>query len=252
MSLRAILLATASTFALAGTAAAADLAIKARPMPVAAFNWTGCYAGLSAGAARHNAKTDISDVTFYEGYSSQTLEYSKFGGAAGAQVGCNWQSRNFVFGVEADWNWLGTSYSNLIQHVDSAETSSVTNDAKGLATLRARFGFDWDGTLLYGTTGIGWINTKNHFNVNAIWSGNGLPKGGNFSSSKWTPAFVAGAGIEHMLTRNWSVRGEVLWAWANTVTAPALDPLYFEDGNTVKYTSALTVWRLGVNYRFGP
>jgi outer membrane immunogenic protein len=250
MNLRSILLATASTFVLAGAASAADLALKARPMPVAAFSWTGCYAGLSAGGARHNAKSDISDVTFYEGYSSQTLDYSKWGGAAGAQVGCNWQSRNFVFGVEADWNWLGTSYSNTIQHVDTAETSSVTNDAKGLATLRARFGFDFDGTLLYGTAGIGWLKTENYFNVNAL-SG-GVPKGGNFSSSKWTPAFVAGAGIEHMLTRNWSVRGEVLWAFADTVTAPALDPNYFADGNTVKYTGTLNIWRLGVNYKFGP
>jgi len=249
MRLRSILLATASSFAVAGTAAAADLAIKA-PVPVMTYNWTGCYAGLSAGGARHNPKSDISDITMYEGYSAQTLDYSKWGGAAGAQVGCNWQSRRFVFGVEADWNWLGTNYSNVIQHVDSAETSVVQNDAKGLATLRARFGFDWDGTLLYGTAGIGWLKTENFFTVNAI-SG-GIPKGGNFSSSKWTPAFVAGAGIEHMLTRNWSVRGEVLWAFADTVTAPALDPHYFADGNTVKYTSTLNVWRLGVNYKFGP
>ena len=120
-----------------------------------AYNWTGCYVGLSAGGARHNAKSDISDITLYEGYSSQTLDYSKWGGAAGAQVGCNVQSRNFVFGVEADWNWLGTNYSNVIQHIDSAETSTIQNNAKGLATLRARFGIDWQGTWLYGPASAG-------------------------------------------------------------------------------------------------
>ena len=249
MRARSLLLATVSTIVLAGSASAADLAFKAAPPPVAVYNWTGCYIGGSVGGARHNVKTDNSDVTFYEGYASQTLDYSKWGGAAGAQVGCNVQHRNFVFGVEADWNWIGANSSNTIQHVDSGETSTVTNDVKGLATLRARFGFDLDGTLLYGTAGIGWLKTENNFNVNAL-SG-GVPKGGNFSSSKWTPAFVAGAGIEHMLTRNWSVRGEVLWAFADTVTAPALDPNYFSDGNSVKYTSTLNIWRVGVNYKFG-
>ena len=50
---RRIGIAVASAIALGvgglGMASAADMAVKARPMPVVAFNWTGCYIGVNAG-----------------------------------------------------------------------------------------------------------------------------------------------------------------------------------------------------------
>ena len=49
---RSLSLLTAAVVSLAGlgAASAADMAVKARPMPVAVYNWTGCYIGVSAGA----------------------------------------------------------------------------------------------------------------------------------------------------------------------------------------------------------
>lgn len=249
MRAKSLLLATVSIFPLVGFANAADLAVKAAPLPVPVVTWTGCYIGGSVGGVMHMAKTDISDLTMYEGYSSQTLDYTKSGMAYGGQIGCNYQHRNFVIGIEADYNWLNGDMSNTIQHVDSYETSSITNNLDSMYTVRARFGFDLDGTLVYGTLGAGQIKTDNNVYVNADSSG---PKGGNFVSSGWKPVFVVGGGVEHMLTQSWTIKGEVLYGWSNTVSAGATDPHYFEDGNAVKYTSQLAVARIGINYLFHP
>ena len=249
MRARSILLATVSTFVLAGAAAAADLAVKAPP-PVVTANWTGFYIGGSLGAAWQRTHTDLSDPWADEGYGDHTTHASKLGLIAGGQIGYNVQFRRFVMGIEADLSYVGTNRSTTFAWVDSGGTATLTNDGKALATVRARFGFDIaDGTLIYGTAGIGWLKTQNNLVVNAL-DGGGVPKGGNYNASKWTPAFVVGAGIEQMVGQNWSVRGEFLWVAADTVTAPITDPHYFTASTAVRYDSTLSLWRLGANYRF--
>ncbi len=163
MRVRSLLLATVSTIVLAGSASAADLAFKAAPPPVVVSNWTGFYVGGSVGAAWHHAYTDLSDPWADDGYGSHEKQSSKLGLIAGGQIGYNFQFRRFVFGVEADLSYVGTNRSTTFAWVDSGETATLTNDAKALATVRARFGFDIaDGTLLYGTAGVGWLKTENN------------------------------------------------------------------------------------------
>ena len=46
--MKRILLASVAALGLAGTASAADLAVRA-PVPVPLFSWTGCYLGINGG-----------------------------------------------------------------------------------------------------------------------------------------------------------------------------------------------------------
>ena len=81
---------------------AADLPLKAPPVPVAIYDWTGFYIGVagggSLGTSTHiDAATGIGD----------TLGYNVRGGLVGGTLGYNWQVSNFVFGFEGDASWVG-------------------------------------------------------------------------------------------------------------------------------------------------
>src|SRR5262245_21850089 len=101
---------TALTFAAASPAMSADLAVKARPLPPPiAYSWSGCYVGVQAGYANHNAvHTDVGYYSFggsWEGWSH--------GGTVGALAGCNLQYGSFVYGIEVDGNWLSNKEEQL-------------------------------------------------------------------------------------------------------------------------------------------
>jgi outer membrane immunogenic protein len=102
------LLATVSCFALTAAASAADLParvpVKAPAPVIAAPLWTGPYIGINAGAVWHRATVD---TTFLDGtpYDSATLTGT--GATVGGTIGYNWQSQNFVYGLEVDGNWVG-------------------------------------------------------------------------------------------------------------------------------------------------
>src|SRR5258708_2328191 len=106
--------AVAVSLAGVGAASAADMAVKARPVPVAVYSWTGCYIGVSGGGKWARAQESV--VIPAAGLFGQTaLGYSIEPSTwlIGGQAGCNVQSGNWVFGVEADahaqrWSSLAT------------------------------------------------------------------------------------------------------------------------------------------------
>jgi outer membrane immunogenic protein len=267
---RKIMLSSVAAIALPAAAFSADLPVKAYAPAAAVYNWTGFYIGGSAGAALHEAKTDFSAADALDtGYSGNPINNSKIGGIVGGQVGYNYQIRNFVIGAEGDISWLGglgrTGIGAWPDCTTGYCTATAQTDATALATIRARAGIDFSGTLVYGTAGIGWLKLKDNFNVGGVTydynagSLTGPAKGGNFASSKWAPAFVVGGGIEQMITPNWSVKGEVLWVKTETTDAGPTDTHYFNAANLgtglapvppVNYTHQLTIGRIGLNYRF--
>jgi hypothetical protein len=96
-------LATAVSLAGIGAASAADMAVKARPLPPPVYSWTGCYIGLSAGGKGVRTRD-----TVYIPAAPPIAASSIFLGEledttwiAGGQAGCNYQSGNWVFGIEA-------------------------------------------------------------------------------------------------------------------------------------------------------
>jgi outer membrane immunogenic protein len=253
MRVKTLLLATVSSLAISGVASAADMPVKVQPRGtfVPNYSWTGLYVGGSLGIAMHTNEADIADPNFFEGYGAEVIKTTSLGFVGGAQLGYNYQMGNFVIGVEGDISYLDGDSSSVIAWVDSGGTASITAKAKALATLRARVGVDFTGTLVYGTFGVGWVKTDYNLFVNTL-SG-GLPKGGNFKSDTWNPAIVVGGGFEHMITPHWSVKGEALWVRAESVSAPATDTRYFDDPLFVRYNSDLVIARLGINYKlFGP
>jgi outer membrane immunogenic protein len=103
----------------AGPATAADpppryVAMKAAPVS-AAYDWSGFYAGVNAGAA-WGSYDPITSTTFAGGAgylvpanvaavnAAGAQEISPTGFAGGTQGGYNWQRGQWVFGLESDIN----------------------------------------------------------------------------------------------------------------------------------------------------
>jgi outer membrane immunogenic protein len=253
----------AATGASMGSAAAADF-IKA-PAPAMAPSWQGFYVGGSLGASWLNSTQDDSANTLL-GYGPLVAPGSRatstaLGFLGGLQAGYNWQDRNFVYGVEGDIAWLGsgTASSNSLNSASyvfegrtSGYTGSATKTSKinALATIRARFGLDFNGTMPYLTAGLALGDIKNSYTQSDVGYTTST------STTSWVPGLALGGGIEHQLSgSHWTVRGEVLWVGFKdtSLTAPQnLGTFGFSygGGGPVNFSNSLTIAKIGMNYKF--
>lgn len=140
-----------------GAATAADMAVKARPLPVVApYSWTGCYVGVEGGGSWGRDRT-ISNGTNNGvdngtgGALKTTTDIS--GGLVGGTLGCNYQVNQWVFGIEGDNSWSGEQgSSSLVPPFNTSFREDLSQS--WIATIRGRVGFVVNQKLLfYGTAG---------------------------------------------------------------------------------------------------
>src|SRR5262245_33493093 len=87
---------------------AADMPVKARPLPAPARSWDGCYAGGQLGAAYGQSDWRYDGINPYSlGTAPDTTfiteeHFRQFRAAVGAQVGCNFSYGGpWMLGMEA-------------------------------------------------------------------------------------------------------------------------------------------------------
>src|SRR5437588_482289 len=107
---------------MAGSASvqAADMALKAAPAPLPVTNWTGWYIGGHVGVASAtsycqplNAGSTPDFGCANEEFNTQNWARSNASFVGGVEVGMDWQSRYFVYGVAADWSWTNLKGSAI-------------------------------------------------------------------------------------------------------------------------------------------
>ena len=225
----ALLLASVSVGAVQ-SAVAADLpargpVYKAAPAPMA-FSWTGCYVGGNVGGVWiDNDWTTAGGV----GAGGHTAS----GVTAGGQVGCNYQTGPWVFGVEGMFNWADVDGS----HVSPAGLAQSTN-TNWLANATARVGYAFDRSLLYVKGGGAWIDQSNSATVGGV-----LFDSGDHTRSGWT----VGAGWEYAFAPNWSAKIEY-----NYMDFGNKSPSFCSGAacTTFNIDQTAQVALFGVNYRF--
>jgi outer membrane immunogenic protein len=184
----------------AGVAQAADMA---RPVykapPVAYYNWSGCYIGGQAGWAR--ARTEFintaNTTAFGDLDPGEGFRVSDSGGIAGGQIGCNFQSGQWVFGIEGQGSWLGVKTSFLNTVFGGATDDIFEVKSNWLASVAGRLGFANNNWLFYAKGGFaasGW-----RLSVTDVVGANQ----GSGSDRHTHTGFVVGTGIEYGLTPNW-------------------------------------------------
>ena len=261
------------SFAAVGSAAAADMPVKARPMPaVVSDPWTGGYAGFNLGYA--TGQDNIVDSTvagpgigglaptgtpLYGGPRSFDLAPRGFNG--GGQIGYNWQvSPVTVFGVEADIQGADMKRTancvipcNTLTPITGAplalvfpvnfSDNTVSNKLDWFGTVRARAGYSTGATLFYVTGGFAYGDVERRSSVAGTTLLAGIIPVNTFAGSYSTK----------------STETEYLYIDLGKVT---------DSFNTVFLTGAATgavaatrtittdikehIFRLGLNYKFGP
>jgi outer membrane immunogenic protein len=249
MTRKGYLLATAGGMAVAGAASAAqaaDMAVKAPPLAPAPALWAGWYIGVNAGAVWQHGKSDtVSGVDFIPATSADATGF-----IGGGQIGYNWQSGNFVFGLEADIDGLtGTARSALTGTNPTIPKGQFSNSIRWLSTIRGRLGVtvgDRGDTLLYATGGVAIGG------VNNAWNNLTPPAGlGSKSESKTLVGWAIGGGIEHMLwNSHWTIGVEGLFvdlgkSSVSIKNNPGIGPF-----KTSHFSNEAAIARLKLNYKF--
>lgn len=272
MNFRMLALGSVASIALVSGAVAADLPVRtAAPAPAPvfvapAFSWAGFYAGLNAGGAwTTGCKTyDLFvEGNRFNGWSDDNCRSSDTQFTGGAQVGYNFQSGKFVYGVEADINFLGNSNGGTRERVIGDELGTVritgVGDPGVFGTVRARLGFAADRALFYVTGGLAWASGGNDPQI-AGWEGPavGAPDAVFRRNGRNDIGWTLGAGAEYAITNNWTIRAEYLYvdlgsednAWSCAGPSCSLAREYKVDFSGRK-DAHFNVVRVGVNYKFG-
>jgi outer membrane autotransporter protein len=232
-AMRAVSLTILAAVSLVGSSLAASSADLVRPVvayppAIPIYNWTGFYLGGNLGDAWTTG-------TLTDSFTGASVSHSNNGAVGGLQFGYNLQtSNNFVFGVEASFDWTSLAASRTTALV------VATADTHSMSTLAARFGVAFNNWLLYGKAGGGWV--RNEATITSAATGATL------SASNTNSGWLLGFGIEYGFMPNWSIRLEYdylalnTWNFNSTVFAPNADQLSFS-----RQIETLTV---GLNYRF--
>lgn len=200
-------------------------------------DWHGFYLGFNVGVA--GLQTDIVDQDYWDFGGTISVEDTNFAG--GGQVGYNWQRGAFVFGLEADADYLATEKS-FIYNDDQQYKGEV--DFQG--SLRARAGIAVDNALIYATSGVAFSHGDSRFRE---FGEEEVDHQETASQDEWQAGFVAGVGVEYKFNCNWSARLEALYFHypESTNDLPHYDPgEYRWSFQNDVYTA-----RFGINYLFG-
>jgi outer membrane immunogenic protein len=227
------------------TSMAADLPMqtKAPVYATPAFNWSGFYIGAQVGGG--TMSTDVTQGT--------TNSVGK-GAIAGGQIGYNYQDGNWVFGIEGEGYW---SNIKLNQNFSEANDLGVVTGTFGNSienrsdyTIAGRVGMAFDRTLIYGKGGWAWGAFRSSSFNNDLTP---PPFSQSFYGSGTLDGFLVGVGVEHALTRNWTVKFEYNYigygAKEQSFTSCSTStPCHFAESQPVSASKQL--FKFGLNYLF--
>jgi outer membrane immunogenic protein len=239
---------------------AADLPVKApRATTFTPFtpSWTGLYGGLNVGviSARSSLGAFLPSSATAADQNYCWLDDCNFnaspnatGVLGGLQIGYNFQSANFVYGVELDYGLSSAKKSSSGTHPTSGYSYAADTGIKSMATARLRLGYAFSNNMMiYATGGLALADVRDSFlhiespPVVATYS---------WSDTKWRAGYAVGGGLEYMFARNWSVKGEGLYYDLGTKNHESLSPAL--GGISVGLTDKMSgvIGRIGLNYLF--
>jgi outer membrane immunogenic protein len=259
-----------------GTTSAADLS-RAAPAPVylkapvaVPSNWTGFYGGANAGwvGSANNDITLAGTDTGTSGLGSMlasgvipgSLDLSYRGFLGGGQLGYNWQTSNWVFGLEGDIDWVSAKSSGVFPDtvihpppvgLAPPLTINASRELDWLGTFRGRIGYTPAAPfLLYVTGGLAVGEHKLGIGLSDPTAN---PVANLFNQNSTTSAgWTAGAGAEWMFARRWSLKAEYLYVDLGNVRSTIT--YAYPPANTSSLTASVrdseNIVRAGINYHF--
>ena len=231
-------------------ALAADLPVKAMPLPQSVYNWTGFYVGGHVGYGQG-----------MKDWLTATFDYQVQGFLGGGQVGYNQQVGNLVFGIEADASWGNIKGDQTVSIggalVGFTQTGVGSTTIDGLATLTGRLGLAQDRWLVYVKGGAAWAHERHNLATSLTAVGGPPILTSNANGSEDRLGYVFGIGSEWAFWGNWSFKSEYNYVHLGTREVRLIGS-ETAFGVTTPFTADLDIQqslhlaKFGVNYRFGP
>jgi outer membrane immunogenic protein len=268
--MKTLLLSSVAALGLFSSAAfAADLPARGpapAPAPVYAapiFTWTGFYVGVNAGAAFNGGDRNMGSTGFgapvaFYGSAITGNDSTRFTG--GGQIGFNWQTGSFVWGLETDLNYLDRGNNGAVAvpagaGLPYAVVNGGSNGNNWFGTVRGRLGLAYSRSLFYITGGFAYSGNQNNQTITYFNGGGAVPcafgctlsTSTNDSNIGWT----AGGGIEYAFTDNISAKIEYLHVELGRRNAVFSSPVAPGLTITSRNPSRFDVVRAGLNFRFG-
>lgn len=248
------ILAGAACAAALGTAAnAADAVVEEAAVIVEpGFTWTGGYIGVNVGYGWGDFEQDFNATSpFLLDPLNEGFDADGDGILGGAQAGFNWQTGQFVFGVEVDVQAanIDGGANRFFDFGLATLDADVSTEIDWFGTARGRIGFvPTERLMIYGTGGLAFGETTSTASYEAVTS-IGSPIGDSASSKDTRTGWAAGAGAEYAFADNWTLKAEYLYVDLGEETFLNLEePGIFEADLTSDVT--LQTVRLGINYKF--
>jgi outer membrane immunogenic protein len=240
--MKRIVLAAAVAFSTA-PAFAADLPAPPPPqapaayVPVAApiYNWSGIYVGINGGYG-------FGDSAWSPAGFTGTGNFDVNGPLVGGTVGVNFQTGQFVFGVEADIDWSDINGSTTNATTCGTDTCTFQTRNDWLGTVRGRVGYAFDRLLIYATAGGAYGDIKGTFtDVTTPFTA---------SASNAQFGWTAGGGVEYGITENLTAKVEYLFVdLSNGSLSCTGGPCAAVGAVPVSFDASLV--RAGINFKFG-
>jgi outer membrane immunogenic protein len=234
--------------AFAAPAIAADVSVPAPyqpPLLRPLYSWTGCYIGVNFGGG--SAPTTFIDTAGTFGLVGASLGvHNARGVAGGGQIGCDYQTGPFVFGVQGLYDLTGMKAYNI-----QPNNLFLVNNTfiQSIPTVTGRVGYTVQPTmLLYAKAGAAWVHDL--YDVDTVPTDIIIALGGNTS-------------------RGWTVGGGFEWAFFGGDWSAFLEYDYMDFGTsrvTLNSSNRLTFVQplafqldvgqkahlvlFGINYRF--
>ena len=229
---------------------------------IAPFSWTGFYVGANVGynfgdsdpvsvTPANSATANYWNPSINARSQPNSIGVDRDGFIGGVHAGYNVQSGTLVYGIEADFSWLGgdsgTTVLTPAQGLFLANNSTATHELDWLGTVRGRLGLLLQPQLLaYVTGGLAYGNVNTGFSARFpadAFAG---------STSKTEIGWTVGGGLEWALNRNWLIRGEYLYYDLGSTDFTTVGSLNASGRGTFIGSADTTghIARAGISYKF--
>jgi outer membrane immunogenic protein len=217
-------------------AIAADFPMKAPPVAAPAYDWSGFYIGAFGGYGfgNHNLNNALGQV----GFENFTANWESHGAFGGGEIGYNWQSGTFVFGIEADGIGTNIAGNDNLALDQNGLTQIDANKTNWIASVRARGGIAVDRLLLFFDGGWAGGNIT-HTDTN--------PGVGVDQFRVQRSGLAAGGGLAYAITNN--LIGKIEYRYYDLGTYRRDSPTNGVLPYTVTATYSTVL--LGLDFKFG-
>ena len=247
-------------------ALAADMALKAAPIPPQIYSWSGCHFGGTVGGALGRSTysgtptgdfltpAPVGEPSIIPNLSAITTSALNPSSAiGGGDIGCDWQINSVVIGVEGDFSgWKSSKSSALTGPGDplapgSTLTAATSVSSHWLATVRPRVGIARNNWLFYVTGGAAFTNAT--FSQSVLFVATATSMAGSVTST--LTGWTAGAGLEYGITPNWLLKAEYLYVGFPNQNLTEVNPAFPTFTANASNRLSASILRVGLDYKFG-